>query len=178
MKSIKKDQQLGLFDDAENRSIPLATPKKSICNIYIDGAARNNPGPAGAGVYIMMNETVVLQQGYFLGSMTNNKAEYYALLIALILVREFIIDPAYTQVVIHSDSQLLIRQMTQLYKVKDQTLLLMYQAALQLQKTYKIEYVHVYREHNKQADFYANQGIDTKNPVPAECLAVLQKYTL
>jgi ribonuclease HI len=135
--------------------------------INVDGASRGNPGKAGVGIVIKHSQQVCLKQGYAVGLMTNNQAEYWALIIALaIYVNEYKNDQ---QLVIRSDSQLLVNQLNGLYTVKNQELKALYQKVVCfLQKIPKYSIEHVYREQNALADEQANLGIDQNISVPSQ----------
>src|SRR5437868_5008693 len=89
---------------------------KNVWTLFVDGASRNNPGPSGAGIYIVKNNILVIKRGYYLGIKTNNQAEYLALLLGLFILMEH--REAEDQVRIISDSQLLVRQLVGMYKVR------------------------------------------------------------
>ena len=81
--------QLKIFESEEIEA--KKHPKEKIYNhwkLFIDGAARNNPGPAGAGIYITKNDKPFKKDGYYLGKKTNNQAEYGALLVGLFYVTQ------------------------------------------------------------------------------------------
>jgi ribonuclease HI len=126
--------------------------------IYTDGAARGNPGPAGIGIVIMNDAGEVLEQHCkFLGTATNNIAEYEALVNALTLARKYV--PCSIQV--YSDSELMVRQMMGKYKVKNEVLLRYFGTAQAMLKNFEsVVFQHIPRERNKLADQLANQGID------------------
>ncbi len=127
---------------------------------YTDGAARGNPGPAGAGAYIIDDSgSVVAELTRYLGEATNNVAEYQALLLALEELSQHQVE----SVVIRADSQLMIRQLQGLYKVKNEGLKPLYQQAkTQLANFSEVSLEHVRREMNKDADRLANQAIDER----------------
>jgi ribonuclease HI len=126
--------------------------------IYIDGASRGNPGLAGVGVVILDElRQPVAEETRFLGSATNNVAEYQALIIALQVSLELGAD----QVEIRTDSQLLARQWSGAYRVQSPGLApLMEQARLLAGRLRSCKIVHVPREHNRRADALANRAID------------------
>jgi len=157
-------KQLNFFSASSAHS----TDSLTLC---IDGAARNNPGPAGAGVYITHGEKVVLKKGFFLGNKTNNQAEYSALLLGLAYVREHLVDLG--DVCIKSDSQLLVRQLLKEYRVKDPQLQILYRRAVELLEGMSYCVCHIPREENSIADSLANEGIDKKHSVPEKFLALL-----
>ena len=127
--------------------------------IHIDGGARGNPGPAGAGVVIQSADdgTVLFEGGYFIGRATNNVAEYQGLIKGLARARTL----GATTVEIHSDSELLVRQMTGQYRVKNAGLKPLYEQAQALADGFaKCSFSHVRREQNVQADRLVNQAIN------------------
>src|SRR5579872_1960103 len=89
---------------------------KSVWTLFVDGASRNNPGPSGAGMYIEKDGVLVIKDGYFLGIKTNNQAEYLALLLGLFMVAEHMHGKDQLRII--SDSQLLVRQLMGVYKVR------------------------------------------------------------
>lgn len=124
----------------------------------IDGAARGNPGPAGAGVHIEADgETPAEEHFEALGHTTNNVAEYRALLLALRRADE----RGASDVVISSDSLLLVQQMLGRYKVKAEHLKPLVSQAHRLSKRFRRFAIrHIPREENKKADRLANLGAD------------------
>lgn len=126
--------------------------------IYVDGGSRGNPGPAAAGVQILRHDGVPLHEaGYFLGRQTNNAAEYLGLIRALEIAQRMPAAP----LAIHSDSELLVRQITGEYRVKNEQLAALYQRVQKLllkRSSWKIQ--HVPRERNRRADELANLSMD------------------
>lgn len=126
--------------------------------ISIDGAARGNPGPAGIGVMILEEGGPFERKVWeYIGEVTNNVAEYQALLLAL---REAGRLKA-AKVKIRSDSELLVRQVDGRYRVKHPRLIELHSEARDLMKiipSFQIE--HIRRELNAQADALANRAID------------------
>ncbi|MBP9765371.1 ribonuclease HI family protein [Candidatus Babeliales bacterium] len=147
-----------------------------VLKIYIDGAARNNPGPSGAGICFMQAGEVVFEQGFFLGNRTNNQAEYFALLLAVFFAREYV--KPHAKIIVYSDSQLLVRQMVGMYKVRDPFLKKMQAAAYDIIHAYQVTFCHIYREHNVRADALANKGIDNAIILPKKFVDLLAKYTI
>jgi ribonuclease HI len=126
--------------------------------LMVDGAARGNPGEAGAGA-VLYDETgrVVNELSRYLGHATNNVAEYEALLMGL----EEVLRLGRKRIAIQSDSELLVRQLNGMYRVKDEKLKLLFEKVMGLLHhldSYRI--LHVPRELNQRADRLANQGID------------------
>lgn len=125
--------------------------------VYIDGAARGNPGPAGIGIVIKDNGKIVEQIGAYIGKTTNNVAEYMALIRGL----EEVISRGYKQASFISDSELLVKQMNGEYKVKNENLIPLHYHIMELvRKLHGFSIKHVRRENNPEADNMANIGID------------------
>lgn len=126
-------------------------------HIYTDGAARGNPGPSGAGVFITDehgNEVVRLHK--FLGKRTNNVAEYAALYLALSQSKK----KHFKEIVIYSDSELMVRQIRGEYRVKNEGLKKLYRKVMELLGYFEYRFYHIRREKNKIADQLANLAID------------------
>jgi len=128
--------------------------------IYIDGASRGNPGPAGIGVIIYdEKKRLVDELCKYIGKTTNNVAEYQALLKALSQARSLGAET----LIIYSDCELLVRQMAGEYRVKNKTLRNFYQRARANLKNFrKVNIRYIAREKNKKADRLANKGINLK----------------
>ena len=126
--------------------------------VYSDGAARGNPGPAGAGaVLVEPNGQVVERIGKFLGTQTNNFAEYMGLLLGLRRAKEM----GMREVEVYADSELMIRQLGGRYQVKSLSLRPLYEEALELLNGFsRVKLVHVPREMNSAADEMSNRAID------------------
>jgi ribonuclease HI len=142
--------------------------------IFIDGASRNNPGVAGAGVYILHDGKEIHKQGFFLGTKTNNEAEYLALLLGLYLVHDMM--TVGDQVRIVSDSLLVVCQVKGEYRVKKAELKPLHALATQMMKSCGAHIMHVLRADNEEADGMANQGIDKKLPIPPRFTELLEKH--
>lgn len=124
----------------------------------IDGAARGNPGPAGAGVYVEAEGNRPAEELFEgLGNQTNNVAEYSALLLALTRAEELGAD----EVEIRSDSRLLVEQVNGRFRVKAEHLKpLVADAVRRARKFRRFQIRHIRREENKKADRLANLGAD------------------
>jgi ribonuclease HI len=144
--------------------------------LSVDGASRNNPGPAGAGICLKRDNTFVERQGFFLGKKTNNEAEYLALLVGIVYAKRHM--DAHDFLLIVSDSQLLIRQLQGAYKVRDAKLIPLYHAAMAELQGLQYGVEHVLRECNVDADEMANLGIDKKRALPSEVIARLLNYDI
>jgi ribonuclease HI len=125
---------------------------------HSDGGARGNPGPAGYGVVIEDEAgQKVAGLSHYLGHQTNNFAEYQGLIAAL----EYALEHGHTALKVVSDSELLVRQIKGIYKVKNATLRDLHSRARQLiaqLEWFSID--HALREHNREADQLANEAMD------------------
>jgi ribonuclease HI len=163
---LQGTEPLARTTDAHQKHI-TQTPEKLI--IFIDGAARGNPGPAGVGIAISHKHKMVIEKGFFLGTATNNQAEYTALVFALALAHSFCEKNhiATPHIDIFSDSELLVRQMTGKYAIKNTALVHLKKIATKLLVNCTHNFTHIVREKNKVADKLANLGIDKKIKFPA-----------
>lgn len=134
--------------------------------LSVDGASRNNPGPAGAGIVLSKDGEEIVKQGFYLGNKTNNQAEYFALLLGVFYAQRHMV--ANDTLVIQSDSELLVRQMNGEYKIKSPDLQHLFSCVQERLRSLSFVVRHVRREQNAAADKMANLGIDKKIPVPAE----------
>lgn len=130
---------------------------------YTDGGARGNPGPAGIGAVVQaFDETIqeyrtVRAVKRYLGETTNNQAEYRALVAALEAATEL----GATEVECFLDSELVVRQLTGEYRVRDKDLAPLFLKVWNLGTGFqKISYQHIRREYNKEADKLVNEAID------------------
>lgn len=128
------------------------------CVLYTDGGARGNPGPGGAGWVLLGPDGEILSEGgRFLGTVTNNVAEYEALVAGLRVAAA----AGCARVEVRSDSELLVRQMTGAYKVKNAGLKPLFSSACGLVATFdSVHFTHVRREENTEADRLANEAMD------------------
>jgi len=129
-----------------------------VFKLYIDGASRNNPGPAALGVVLLDGEGQLVEEyAEYLGETTNNVAEYTALIRGLERARQ----RGVRRLHVFSDSQLLVRQINGSYRVRSPHLKGLHLAALSLARTFE-EFVlqHIPREMNRRADSLANQALD------------------
>ena len=126
--------------------------------LYIDGGARGNPGPAGVGVVIYDDKKKrVGEFSQFLGVATNNIAEYYALLHGL----QEVINMGFEEVVVHTDSELLAKQVKGEFRVKNPDIKRLFVLALHMLKGFsKYSVSQIKRESNKEADKLVNQAIN------------------
>ncbi|MBP9686967.1 MAG: ribonuclease HI family protein [Candidatus Doudnabacteria bacterium] len=128
--------------------------------VNTDGGARGNPGPAGIGVVIRNDaEEIIFEHGSYIGEQTNNVAEYSALIKAL----EAAHDLGGTDVLVRMDSELIVKQMQGLYKIKEPTLQGLAARVVKLKNSFhSVVFAHVRREFNKDADRMVNQALDAE----------------
>ena len=128
---------------------------------FTDGASRGNPGDSGVGIVLKDERGNVITTRYgYIGEATNNIAEYSALAACLKLVQTI----ECSSLIVHSDSELMVRQLNGQYKVKDAGLkkyFLRIQSMLS-SSSFRFKIRHISRENNSEADELANRGIDTK----------------
>jgi len=131
---------------------------------YTDGASRGNPGESGIGILVKDERggTVLSASGY-IGRTTNNQAEYIALLALLKRARSM--DCA--RLIVHSDSELMVKQMNGEYKVKNEEIRKYRQKVQKLLGIcpFEVEIRHIPRELNGEADKLANQGIESRKRI-------------
>ncbi|MEA2110286.1 MAG: ribonuclease HI family protein [Pseudomonadota bacterium] len=159
-KSISEAEDNKNYDqrvEAERDVVPASGIGKTVI-LYTDGASRGNPGLAGAGFLILDETSTLLDEGkLFLGERTNNEAEYDALIAGLKLARR----SGCQEVEVRADSQLMIRQLTGQYRVKNKRLIPLVLEVKKLAAAFaKVTYHHVPRADNARADKLANQAID------------------
>ena len=125
---------------------------------HTDGGARGNPGPAGYGVVIHDSSgKKVARLSRFLGHQTNNFAEYQALIASL----EYALQHGHRALKVISDSELVVRQVKGIYRVKEPTLRDLHARVKDLvSKLDWFEIEHVLRGHNREADRLANEAMD------------------
>ncbi len=139
--------------------MPASSPSdKKALIIYCDGAARGNPGPAGAGVVIQDEQGRIIREvTQFLGHTTNNQAEYSALIVGLQTAEEMAPD----EINIRLDSELVVKQIKGQYRVRSEDLKPFYDEVTKLLRRFKrYTITHVPREQNREADILANVAID------------------
>jgi ribonuclease HI len=126
--------------------------------LYIDGASRGNPGPAGVGVLILDENKKKIKEFFkYIGETTNNVAEYNALIYGLDEALMLKAD----EVVVNLDSELVAKQLQGEYRVKDNGMKLFFEKALHVLKSFKsFEVIHIDRSQNKEADKLANKAIN------------------
>ena len=131
---------------------------------FIDGSSLGNPGEAGYGVVLMDEEGRFLKiVGEYIGHATNNTAEYRGLIGCLQLAR----DAGIRSMTVYSDSQLLVRQMQGIYRIKQPHLRVMFEEIRKIldQTSIQLEMVHIPREKNEQADSLARRAVRLRSKV-------------
>lgn len=127
--------------------------------INIDGACRNNPGLGAIGIVIKDNGNTLQEHCEFIGETTNNRAEYTAAIKGLELAMSHCRDDIY----ILSDSELLIKQLNGVYRVKNSELRKLLIKIKQLEIFFKkVSYSHIKRDKNVKADQLANKALDDR----------------
>lgn len=134
------------------------TLKNKRIEIYVDGGSRGNPGPSGVGVVILDASGKRLKEiSKYIGETTNNIAEYNALLYGLEEALMLRID----EIVVNLDSELVAKQLTGDYRVKNPELKPLFERAMNMLKSFKsFEIRHIEREKNKEADKLVNRAIN------------------
>src|SRR5258707_551426 len=118
--------QMTLFDlSSIHSSIGSMTVETATAIIYADGGSRGNPGPAGAGAVLYVEGRIVDSVRKYCGVTTNNVAEYTGLIIGL----EKALELGFDDVEVRMDSELVVRQMTGQYRVKNEKLIPLYRQA-------------------------------------------------
>jgi len=164
-------KQLNFLKNLQNKDFSCKEGEFNYWKLFIDGASRNNPGPAGAGIFLLKNDELVVKKGFSLGLKTNNQAEYLALLIGIFYLKKNMCKEDIA--IIISDSQLLVRQMLGEYKVKNPDLRSLFRLSNQLLSGINYNIAHVLRYENKDADKMANVGIDKGKKLPKDFIDVL-----
>jgi ribonuclease HI len=132
-----------------------------IVTIFTDGAARGNPGPAAFAYIIARPDRPVIEHAERLGTATNNVAEYSALIHALARAA----DLGLSRLAIHSDSELMVRQINGEYSVKNADLKELYDEAQTLRRRFDtVTLTHVRRAQNRRADQLCNDILDGRAP--------------
>ncbi len=137
--------------------------------LYFDGAAKGNPGIAGAGAYITSepaNSKYEYKLKQYLGLKTNNQAEYQAIILGLKQVNRIIKQSPnqFSDLIIKGDSDLIIKQLKGTYQVRSQNIFGLFQETSKLlnqvtNSGINLKLMHIYRNMNKIADSLANQAI-------------------
>lgn len=138
--------------------------------LHTDGGARGNPGPAGAGVVILNENGEMLREASkFLGdNLTNNEAEYQALIFGLAEVESYLerekLVITEADLLVKMDSELVVKQLNRIYKIKEARLKDLAQKVKELKVGFaNVTFTHIMREQNSLADKLANQAMDRES---------------
>lgn len=131
--------------------------------IYTDGASRGNPGLASIGVYVMLPDGRKVEACGFIGKRSNNYAEYQAVIYALFMAKQ----RGWKNILIRSDSLLVVNQVKNIWQIKSLELLKLYDkiqyylAGVGSEPPFEsFHIVHIPREQNTEADRLANKALD------------------
>ena len=124
--------------------------------IFTDGASLGNPGPMGIGIVIYRDGVMVEQLSEFIGDGTNNIAEYRAVIKALETAHEM----GEQEVHVKSDSELIVRQLNNEYKVRDPKLVPLKRRIDRLRLSLHASFEHIPREKNSAADKLSKNGAE------------------
>src|SRR3990167_10792242 len=132
--------------------------------IYTDGASRGNPGPAAAGFVLKDSSGIVREKcGKKLGVRTNNFAEYSAVILALEKLKDLVAKPSGSVLILNLDSELAVKQLTGVYRVKNPTIAQFIEKIRLLEHFYQdVVYKHVSRVQNKEAYKLVNEVLNGK----------------
>ncbi|HLD51544.1 hypothetical protein A3K34_04300 [candidate division WWE3 bacterium RIFOXYC1_FULL_40_10] len=131
--------------------------------LFSDGGARGNPGPAAFGIVLKdENCETIFSSNRYLGTKTNNEAEYMGLIAGLMAGT----DKGASEIICYLDSELIVKQLKGVYKVKNDRMKEFWKKAKELERDYKkVTYVHIPRTENKEADALVNEALDEKNGI-------------
>jgi len=135
--------------------------KNKRVTIYTDGGARNNPGPAGAGVVIVdENGDVIKEVSKYLGEQTNNWAEYEAVILGFETAKALRLKDR--EIEFKLDSELIARQLSGVYQVKEPNLFEQFIKVnnFRVKDFPNVTFTHIRREENSEADRLANEAMD------------------
>jgi ribonuclease HI len=126
--------------------------------VNCDGGSRGNPGPSAYGVVIAANDGQIIEEfGAYLGEQTNNYAEYSGVVAALEKLKDLNIFEAD----FYLDSELIVKQLNGVYKVKNPGMIELNSQVKELSKGMDLSFTHVYRKDNKLADAIVNEVLDS-----------------
>jgi len=125
--------------------------------LYTDGGARGNPGPAGLGAVIWQGNKLIGRYKKFIGHATNNQAEYQAIYFGLKKAKEIGVK----KLECFLDSELVVNQLNMEFKIKNKELGPWFIKIWNLRQSFdKVTFTHIRREKNKEADKLVNEAID------------------
>lgn len=159
VEQVRKKKERAAAAEKEREEVRVAErPVRT--RLFTDGAARGNPGPAGAGaVIINANGHIVAKVGKYLGETTNNVAEYTGLILGLKRAKAM----GLRELDVFADSELVVKQLNGEYQVKADHLRPLFDEARALLKGFsEIEVRYIPREENAQADEMSNRAIDLR----------------
>jgi len=133
--------------------------------IHTDGGSRGNPGPSAIGVIIKGATIEKKEYGEYIGITTNNVAEYTAAIFGLKKLKQLIgtEKASRSTVMVHADSELLVKQVNGEYKIKEETIRDLFLELWNLRLDYqKVDFTHVIREENTEADKMVNHALDSE----------------
>ena len=135
-------------------------------NIFTDGGSRGNPGPAACSFVVLIGSGKMIEnRGKYLGITTNNVAEYQAVIFALKKTRQILggKKSIETEIEIRTDSELIQRQLSGKYRIKEEDLKILFVNVHNLLFDFKkVSFKHIPREENRRADFLVNKALDGK----------------
>lgn len=136
--------------------------EKDTLKVFCDGGARGNPGDAAAAFVVEENGKVIHKGSKYLGETTNNVAEYNGVILALKWLTEN--KSSCTNLEFYLDSELVVKQLSGSYKVKNENLRNLFLTIKELEKniSQSINYYHISRSKNTLADFLVNKTLDEK----------------
>lgn len=129
--------------------------------VYTDGGARNNPGPAAIGIVIGNKK-----YSEFIGTATNNEAEYKAVIFALKKLRQLLEKKGIEsqKIEVRMDSELVQKQLNGEYKIKEKELQILFVEVWNLRLDFKnLSFIHIPREQNRLADKLVNEALNANN---------------
>lgn len=132
-------------------------------DLYTDGGARGNPGPAAVGAVVKKDSQVVENYAETIGRATNNQAEYRAVIFGLQKIKSLYGKQKVKQVEVNVfvDSELLANQLNHKYKIKNEEIQSLFIEVWNLMLDFKkVSFNHIRREENKEADKLLNQALD------------------
>lgn len=135
---------------------------QDVIKMFTDGGARNNPGPAAVGIYI---ETLGKKYGEYIGTKTNNEAEYEALIAGLKKIKALIGKEKSKKSTIecYLDSELVVNQLNHKYKLSEKHIQQLFLTVWNLMLDFgNVKFYHIMREKNKVADSLVNMALDEK----------------
>ncbi len=136
--------------------------KNGLITIHTDGGSRGNPGPAASAFVVETDHKKIYHSSQFLGRATNNIAEYTAVLLSLEWLGSYIKDNHPSQISYFLDSELVVKQINGLYKVRDKNIKKIYVQVLDKIKVLgiKVFFHHILRNKNADADSLVNKELD------------------